>query len=36
MGATAALTELVWVYPADGGPIGQASHVIGRLMGTAP
>jgi hypothetical protein len=34
MGATAALEGLVGVYHADGGPIGEARYVIGRLMGT--
>ena len=35
MGATAALDGLVGVYHADGGPIGEAKYVIGKLMGTA-
>jgi hypothetical protein len=29
------LTGLVGVYHADGGPIGEARYVIGRLLGTA-
>jgi hypothetical protein len=32
---TSALTGLVGVYHADGGPIGEARYVIGRLLGTA-
>jgi hypothetical protein len=36
MGATAALDGLVGVCNADGGPIGEARYVIGKLMGTAP
>jgi hypothetical protein len=36
MGATAALDGLVGVYNPNGGPIGEARHVIGKLMGTAP
>jgi hypothetical protein len=30
-----AVTGLVGVYHADGGPIGEAKYVIGKLMGTA-
>lgn len=36
MGATAALTGLVGVYHADGGPIGEAKYVFGKLRRTAP
>lgn len=32
---TAAPVGLVGVYHADGGPIGEARYVIGRLLGTA-
>jgi hypothetical protein len=32
---TSALTGLVGVYHADGGPIGEARYVIGKLLGTA-
>lgn len=35
MQATAVLTGLVGVYHADGGAIGEAKYVIGKLMGTA-
>ncbi len=31
----ARLTELVGVYHADGGPLGEARYVIGKLLGTA-
>ncbi len=30
-----AVTGLVGVYHADGGPIGEAKYVIGKLLGTA-
>jgi hypothetical protein len=30
-----AVTGLVGVYHADGGPIGEAKYVIGKLIGTA-
>ena len=30
-----ALHEIVGVYHADGGPIGEARYVIGKLLGTA-
>jgi hypothetical protein len=29
------VTGLVGVYHADGGPVGEAKYVIGRLLGTA-
>lgn len=35
MEPAAALDGLVGVYHADGGPIGEAKYVIGKLMGTA-
>ena len=35
MEATAALDGLVGVYHADGGPIGEARYVIGKMLGTA-
>lgn len=35
MELSAALTGLVGVYHADGGPVGEAKYVIGRLLGTA-
>lgn len=35
MEPTSALTGLVGVYHADGGPIGEAKYVIGRLLGSA-
>lgn len=28
-------TELIGVYHADGGPMGEAKYVIGKLLGTA-
>ncbi len=31
----APITELIGVYHADGGPIGEAKYVIGKLLGTA-
>jgi hypothetical protein len=30
-----AVTELVGVYHADGGPIGEVKYVLGKLLGTA-
>ena len=35
MGSTATVVGLVGVYHADGGPIGEAKYVIGKLLGTA-
>jgi hypothetical protein len=35
MEPTPHVTGLVGVYHADGGPIGEARYVIGKLMGTA-
>lgn len=36
MSASAAqVTELIGVYHADGGPVGEAKYVLGRLLGTA-
>ena len=29
------LRELIGVYHADGGPIGEARYVLGRMLGTA-
>ena len=29
------ITEVIGVYHADGGPIGEARYVIGKLLGTA-
>ncbi|MEI2716812.1 MAG: hypothetical protein V9E98_07430 [Candidatus Nanopelagicales bacterium] len=29
------VTELIGVYHADGGPIGEAKYVLGKLLGTA-
>jgi len=29
------VTELVGVYHADGGPVGEAKYVFGKLLGTA-
>lgn len=31
----AAITELIGVYHADGGVVGEAKYVIGKLLGTA-
>mgnify|MGYP000294846150 CR=1 FL=1 len=31
----ARLTELVGVYHADGGPVGEVRYVVGKLLGTA-
>jgi hypothetical protein len=28
-------TELIGVYHADGGPLGEAKYVVGKLLGTA-
>jgi hypothetical protein len=30
-----AITELIGVYHADGGVVGEAKYIIGKLMGTA-
>jgi hypothetical protein len=35
MDRTAPVVGLVGVYHADGGPIGEAKYVIGKLLGTA-
>jgi hypothetical protein len=35
MEPTPALDGLVGVYHADGGPLGEAKYVLGKLMGTA-
>jgi hypothetical protein len=35
MEPTSALTGLVGVYHADGGPIGEAKYMVGKLLGTA-
>jgi hypothetical protein len=35
MDRTAKVVGLVGVYHADGGPIGEAKYVIGKLLGTA-
>lgn len=35
MDSTATVVGLVGVYHADGGPIGEAKYVIGKLLGTA-
>jgi hypothetical protein len=32
---TRAVTELIGVYHADGGIVGEAKYVIGKLLGTA-
>ncbi len=29
------VTELIGVYHADGGPVGEAKYVLGKLLGTA-
>lgn len=29
------VTELIGVYHADGGPIGEAKYIVGKLLGTA-
>ena len=29
------VTELIGVYHADGGPLGEAKYVLGKLLGTA-
>ena len=29
------VTELIGVYHADGGPLGEAKYVVGKLLGTA-
>ena len=28
-------TELIGVYHADGGPLGEAAYIVGKLLGTA-
>lgn len=28
-------TELIGVYHADGGPLGEAKYIVGKLLGTA-
>ncbi len=33
--ATPEVAELVGVYHADGGPVGEVRYVIGKLLGTA-
>ncbi len=35
MAATTTVTGLVGVYHADGGALGEARYVVGRLLGTA-
>jgi hypothetical protein len=35
MDSTATVVGLVGVYHADGGPIGEAKYVFGKLLGTA-
>ena len=35
MDSTATVVGLVGVYHADGGPIGEAKYVLGKLLGTA-
>ena len=31
----ATLTELIGVYHADGGPVGEARYILGKILGTA-
>lgn len=33
--SASAVTELIGVYHADGGPVGEAKYVLGKLLGTA-
>lgn len=33
--SAATVTELIGVYHADGGPVGEAKYVLGKILGTA-
>lgn len=33
--SSATVTELIGVYHADGGPVGEAKYVLGKILGTA-
>ncbi|MDP3972259.1 MAG: hypothetical protein Q8P61_05015 [Candidatus Nanopelagicales bacterium] len=35
MTANPSVTELIGIYHADGGPLGETKYFIGRLLGTA-